>query len=192
MDAMPQVDEADLDALDTYLGSVDAAGDCMLLSELDGFMTGVVLAPRPVAEAEWIPVAFGARPCFASPEQRERILDIVRRRAAFVEATLRQDPDEYAPIFWTDEMGQPLADDWANGFRRAISLREAEWTPLIRSEEDNVLLAPIAALWDGVLDDDGVVDPDIAEAAAMAPDLIPAAVIGIFRYWYRRGRPADA
>ena len=190
MDAMPQVDEAEFDTLDRYLGSTDASEACMLLSELDGFLTGLVVSPQPIPEDEWLPVALGNPPHFASEVQRELILDIVRRRVAQIEALLRQDPEAYAPVFWTDDEGEPIADDWAAGFRRAVGLRQDAWMTLFTEPEENVLVAPIVALWDDVISESDSEDADIAEAIEMAPPLIPAAVIGIYRFWYRRARAA--
>lgn len=190
MDAMPQVDEAEFDILDRYLGSTDASEVCMLLSELDGFLTGLVVSPLRIPEEEWLPVALGTPPLFASDQQRALILDIVRRRVGQIEALLRQDPEAYAPVFWTDDEGEPIADDWAAGFRRAVGLRQDSWLPLFTEPEENVLVAPIVALWDDVISESDSEDADIAEAIEMAPPLIPAAVIGIYRFWYRRARPA--
>jgi uncharacterized protein len=190
MDAMPQVDEAEFDILDRYLGSTDASEVCMLLSELDGFLTGLVVSPLRIPEEEWLPVALGTPPLFASDQQRALILDIVRRRVGQIEALLRQDPEAYAPVFWTDDEGEPIADDWAAGFRRAVGLRQDSWLPLFTEPEENVLVAPIVALWDDVISESDSEDADIAEAIEMAPPLIPAAVIGIDRFWYRRARAA--
>ena len=111
MDAMPQVDEAEFDTLDRYLGSTDASEACMLLSELDGFLTGLVVSPQPIPEDEWLPVALGNPPHFASEVQRELILDIVRRRVAQIEALLRQDPEAYARAM-ERLMRQNLADPY--------------------------------------------------------------------------------
>jgi len=53
-----------------------------------------------------------------------------------------------------------------------------------------VLLTPIAALWD---EQDARDDLDPSEQARMrdeATQLVQASVVGIYRYWYRRGRAA--
>jgi uncharacterized protein len=188
MDAIPQVQDAEFDALHDYLASFDASDDCMLLSELDGFLTGLVLTPQPVAEAEWLPVALGDPPVFASDEQRDMILDIIRRRVAFIAAVLRQDPEAYAPVFWTDPEGKPIADDWANGFRRAMAMRDERWMPLLETLDDSTLLAPIMALWDDVISEEEREDSEFSDAVEFAPELITESVIAIHRFWYRRAR----
>lgn len=186
MDAMPQVEEAEFDMLNAYLESDESADDCMLLSELDGFLTALVLSPSPITEDEWMPLALGSPARFASPEQRDAVLDIMRRRLGFIAATLRQDPEAYAPVFWSDEDGGPIADDWAYGFRRAMALREESWMPLLETVDDSILLAPIMALWEDVVPDEGDMDDEMDEAIGLAPELIPASVVAIYRFWYRR------
>ena len=46
----------DLEALDRYLCSDRAPDNCMGLSALDGFLTGIVVGPEPVPPSEWLPV----------------------------------------------------------------------------------------------------------------------------------------
>ena len=44
-----------LDELDDFLMSDDAPEDCMQISELDGFLIGIVVGPELVMPSEWIP-----------------------------------------------------------------------------------------------------------------------------------------
>ena len=105
--------------------------------------------------------------------------------------TLTQTPEEFAPILWQDDDGEPIAEDWAEGFLAAIRLRPEAWTPLFESQDHGVLLAPIAALWE---DDELEAELDDAEAERMrteATELLPAAVIAIFRFWRRQRPPGE-
>ncbi len=192
MDAIPQVDESEYDALHDYLASFDSSDDCMLLSELDGFLTALAVSPQPIGEEEWLPVALGDPPVFSSAVQRDQILDIVRRRLGLVRALLRQDPESYAPVFWTDPEGAPIADDWANGFRRAMAMRDEAWLPLLENLDDSTLLAPIMALWEDVISEEDRNDSAFSDAVAFAPELITESVIAIHRFWYRRSRSLDS
>jgi uncharacterized protein len=54
----------DLDALDDYLMSNHAPADSMGLSDLDGFLTGVVVGPELITPSEWLAVMWGG----AEPE----------------------------------------------------------------------------------------------------------------------------
>jgi hypothetical protein len=52
----------DLAALDEYLSSDDSPDNCMMLSDLDGFIHGILCCPIIIPSEEWMPIAFGADP----------------------------------------------------------------------------------------------------------------------------------
>ena len=52
----------DLKALDAYLRSDESPDDCLLLSDLDGFLTGVICCPVLIVPSEWLPVGLGDAP----------------------------------------------------------------------------------------------------------------------------------
>jgi len=55
-------DDAELVAeLDEALASEDAPEDCMQLSELDGFLTGLAVSPEVVDPDEWLSWVCGAK-----------------------------------------------------------------------------------------------------------------------------------
>lgn len=186
-----EVSEEDLTILERFLMSERAPADCMQLSDLDGFLTSIVIGPERIAPEEWLPQIWHGEPEFETPMERARIVGIVLARHEEILWTLTQAPEEFAPIFWQDEDGEPIAQDWAEGFLEAIRLRPDAWTPLFESKEYSVVITPIAALWQ---DDDLETDRDEAEEArlrAEATDLVPAAVIAIFRFWRRQRPPAS-
>src|SRR4051794_36940120 len=53
------VSDADLDLLDAYLLSDQSPPECMLLSDLDGFLTGIAIGPEVVMPSEWLPHVWG-------------------------------------------------------------------------------------------------------------------------------------
>jgi uncharacterized protein len=191
MAAPREVSEEDLTLLEGFLMSERAPADCMQLSDLDGFLTGIVIGPERIAPEEWMPLVWNGEPEFETPAERARILGIVLARHEEVLWTLTQSPEEFAPILWQDDDGEPIAEDWAEGFLAAIRLRPEAWTPLFESKDHGVLLAPIAALWE---DDELEAELDDAEAERMrteATELLPAAVIAIFRFWRRQRPPGE-
>jgi len=53
---------SDLESLDKYLSSDDSPDECIMLSDLDGFLHGLACSPVPVSSEEWLPVALGGSP----------------------------------------------------------------------------------------------------------------------------------
>jgi hypothetical protein len=52
-------DNLDMEALDGYLSSDDSPENCMMLSDLDGFIHGVICSPEQIPSEEWMHVALG-------------------------------------------------------------------------------------------------------------------------------------
>ncbi len=183
-----EVTEEDLAFLEAFLMSDRAPEDSMLLSDLDGFLTAIAIGPAPVAPDEWLPLVWNGKPNFESPDEAKRVLGIISARYDEILRVLTQSPESFAPIFWQDEDGEPIAMDWAEGFLDGIRLRAEAWTPLFESKEDSVVITPIAAFWRDE-EDEAPVDLDPAEEAKMlleAAQLIPTSIVAIFRFWRRR------
>ena len=65
----------DLEALDEYLMSDESPENCMQLSDLDGFLTAIVVGPELIKPSEWLPVVWGGgSPEFGTEEQTKVIL----------------------------------------------------------------------------------------------------------------------
>jgi uncharacterized protein len=68
------VDRIDLEALDKFLMSNRSPPDSMMLSELDGFLTGLAIGPM-VPPSEWLPLIWGGdAPEFADLDEANAIL----------------------------------------------------------------------------------------------------------------------
>jgi uncharacterized protein len=52
-------DPVDLDLLDRYLLSDEAPDNGMGLSDLDGFLTGILVGPELIMPGEWLPHVWG-------------------------------------------------------------------------------------------------------------------------------------
>ena len=75
------VSDADLDLLDAYLLSDQSPPECMLLSDLDGFLTGIAIGPEVVMPSEWLPHVWGGEePVFDDPAQASAILGTIMGR----------------------------------------------------------------------------------------------------------------
>ena len=51
--------ETSLEELDQYLRSDHTPPHCMQLSQLDGFLTGIIVGPERIMPSEWLPVVWG-------------------------------------------------------------------------------------------------------------------------------------
>jgi len=174
----------DLDALDDYLMSDRAPDDSMGLSDLDGFLTGIVVGPEVILPSEWLPVTWGGEePSFQSEAEMRTVLGTIMGRYNEIGACLADGPDDLDPIFWGPE-GEVIASDWAGGFLDAVALRPAAWEPLINDHRAGIMMLPILLL-NG--DAELSVGPDEAvdreQFLAEVPDIIPACVAGIHEFW---------
>ncbi len=183
----------DLEALDRFLMSDASPENCMQLSDLDGFLTGIAIGPEPVVPSEWLPAIWGSEePVFESAEQAQTVIGTIMGRYNEILRELDTDPEAYEPLFWEGPDGEVIAADWAEGFVEAIRLRPEAWRPLLEDREALILLMPILALCGDAEGGSPLeLDPEEdAELLAQAPELIPACVVGIHGFWKERcGRP---
>lgn len=182
------IDRVDLEALETFLTSDRLPPDSMMLSELDGFLTGIAIGPELIRPSEWLPLIWGgAAPEFAGLDEANTILGSLMARYNEILRDIAD--DTLAPIFWADRNGTVIAMDWAEGFLQAIMLRADAWEPLFKSRRDGKLLFPILSLCCDRNGDSLLGLPPEAEdrIVAQVPELIPGCVIGIATYWRRKG-----
>lgn len=140
-------DPTDLERLDDWLSSERSPPDCMDLSALDGFMTGLIVGPMPITPSEWLPVVWrGEDPDFADDAEAETVIGTIMRRYDEIADSLATDPPSFAPIFWEADDGTALVSDWAHGFMHAVSLRTEAWEELLQQEDTAVLLIPIGII----------------------------------------------
>lgn len=170
-----------LEDLDTYLSSDDAPDDCLLLSDLDGFLHGVACAPVAIPPEEWLPVALGASPDSVPKDVLDTILALHNQICADFE----EDPPEVEPMFWERRDGHVIAMDWCEGFMQAVALRPREWLRLTESGTHGQLMTPILC---HLIGDDGnsvlsIPQDRLAETLDEAADAIPATVVGIYQFW---------
>ncbi len=170
--------------LDAFLSSDRSPDNCMQLADLDGFLTAIAVGPETVPSEEWWPVIWGGEePQFRNAKEAKQVIATIKARYEEIVAGLEREPPTVAAVFWVQD-GDPIVSDWAEGFLDGIKLRLAEWSRLIASD-DNAILIPLAVFW---LDDDDQpiihVDEDVRERIeADGPDLIPETVVAIHGYW---------
>jgi uncharacterized protein len=186
------ITDADLDLLDAYLLSDQSPSECMMLSDLDGFLTGIAIGPELVMPSEWLPHVWGGEePVFDDPAQASAILGTIMGR---YNAILREaEAGAFGPIFWTRADGTTIAADWAEGFMQAVALRADAREPLMRSRRYGRLLVPILALCSDEAGESllGFGPDKEDQVMAEAAEFIPLCVTEIAAYWRKR-RPTHA
>ena len=126
----------DLDTLDAFLMSDRAPEDSMGLSDLDGFLTGVVVGPELIMPSEWTRAIWGGEgPDFESMDEALAIHGTITGRYNDIRRCLDTAPQSFDPVFREGPGGEVIVTDWAAGFLQAVRLRSKAWEPLLRHEE---------------------------------------------------------
>ena len=181
-----------LDELAQFLNSGSAPEGCMDLSELDGFLAGLVAGPEVVPRDEWmVEVWDNEAPEYADEAEHQAVEQAIADRYAAIETGLDVTPLGYNAILWQDEAGTTVAEDWAAGFMQAVSLRAKAWQPALGDEDASMLLIPIASLAGMTLPESergGQAMSDDALDGLMqdAEQVLPVCVLGLRRFWRER------
>lgn len=179
--------EIDLEALDAYLMSDTSPDNCMMLSDLGGFLTGIVVGPEPIPTSEWMSAIWGGEEAeFESDRQMRTIIGTIMGRYNEIVATMRSDPDSLKPVFWENSDGDPIVTDWAAGFLDAMKLRRKAWKPLFKHPKASILLVPLIILGDDQDFFEHHPSPHEKEFYASAPDVLLNSVVGIYDFWRHR------
>jgi uncharacterized protein len=70
-----------LKIIHNFLVSDQAPENSMGISDLDGFLTGIVIGPELILASEWLPRVWGGEsPKFRSPKQADRVVSAIMSR----------------------------------------------------------------------------------------------------------------
>ena len=164
----------------------------MDLSELDGFLAGLVAGPEIVPREELLAEVWdNEEPDYGDAAEQDAVEQAILDRYTAIEAGLDSTPLGYAAILWQDEAGTTVAEDWAAGFMQAVSLRAKSWQPALLDEDASMLLIPIASLAGMTLPESqrgGQAMSDDALDGLMqdAEQVLPVCVLGLRRFWQDR------
>jgi uncharacterized protein len=140
--------DADLEKLTDILkrfGSKRA----MNAEQIDGFLAALVCGPSHVSEKEYLAFIWGDETVNEDGFRAQPILlefiGLVARHKSAIAHTLNSG-EVFTPLLLTQVDGAYLANDWAKGFLRGMTLRREEWTQLLNDDEHGGALVPILAL----------------------------------------------
>ena len=179
---MGQSDQ-DLDHLSQLLYALPTQNMPMTISELDGYVTGVLVCPDMISPSEWLPHIWGETGDAAFPDQQtaeETIGAVMAHYNSVAEAITRRLRVE--PIYEIDpNSDETMWEPWIDGFTRAMGLRPDAWSNLLDTadEETQATLIFMMALQDIYTGNSKFTEEEIDEIDLEAPDLIPNCVATI-------------
>lgn len=167
------------------LTSSAAPQRAMSVLELDGYLTGIIVAPSPIRPSRWMAGLWADEPVF-DPAQMQSALDAVgimfNTLSSRIERSLRRLEAEricdYRPAF-QPATGKPSHDavrTWARGFWKAMALAPAEWSALAEDERLQPIITPLVGFIE-VDDPEFVPAEDIEERLDEAAADIPRAIL---------------
>lgn len=166
------------EALSTYLSSDEAHDESLGISDLDGFLAGIVCSPEAIPETEWLHFALGEAEA-APKEMRNAVIEL------YEDTKMRlEDGFHLEPVFWERPDGTTIAMDWCEGYMDAVKLRPERWDAFAQTNTGAKLMLPILV---HMIDDEGnsvmgVPQEELDETLAAAADAIPTVVPAIYRH----------
>ena len=168
----------------------------MLLTELDGLLTGVIVSPGPITSEEWLPIVWGddtdGVPPFEDPLDVQWFRDALEARSAEIARDLAR--GRLQPILDTDERnGDVLWEPWIDGFAAAMALRPDEWMAVGEGDDADAvdavaILSELIAVTRGESELD---TPAVNALDASAPADLAAAVLRLHAARARSGGSAS-
>ena len=185
---MAQSDQ-DLDRLNALLHALPVENMPMTLSELDGYVVGVLACPEMIPPSEWISNVWGETGEANFPDQKtaETTIGAVMAHYNSVAEAMTRSP-WIEPIYEVDpNSDEVMWEPWIDGFTRAMGLRPDAWDRLLdqADEETQTTMIFFMALQEIYTGHSKFTDEAIDEIDREAPDLIPNCVAAILN----RSRP---
>ncbi len=183
--------DTEIDELAEFLISDGTPEECMDISTLDGFLTGLVIGPDTILPSRWLPVVWGETEqdeiVWESPEKAERIMSLVMRLYNSIAQDFQCDPPDFNPLFMintaTDEE-VTVIDEWCWGFMHAVELAPESWRPLLHNDEQAAAIFPISLY--GTEKGWKLLDEDPKLSAIPHEEwvaMVPAANQRIYEFW---------
>ena len=178
--------DLEIDALEELLNNYELRPDAMFVSELDGFVAGLLVCPEVVAHSEWLPVVWrmdGKRK-FERVEQAKAAIDAVMAHYNRVAENLANRTEPYEILLEqydndVSEEEEAFWELWISGFSQAMRMREAAWDLYWQAEDEDVTAAMwvMAALIDLQAGNSQLTEDEQDELEKTAADIIPNLVV---------------
>lgn len=177
--------ENDLDRLEALIFALPQENFPMTLSELDGYITGILVCPEMIAPSEWLPLIWGEAGDAQFPDLKvaQETTEAVMAHYNVIARNLSEE-GWLAPIYEIDpNSDETLWEPWIDGFAAAQSLRPEAWGALHdrADKETRSCLHFLMALYDIYVGEASFDDKMIEEIDQEAPDIIPNCVATILK-----------
>jgi hypothetical protein len=100
---MVPLSEEEIDELDDFLMSDAVSDETMMLDQLDGYLTAIIIGPTTLRMQDWLSGIWGPgeehAPEFETMDQAQRILDLITRYMNGIVWSFQDDPDAFEPMF---------------------------------------------------------------------------------------------
>lgn len=165
--------------LDNALAGLPADSDAMLLSELDGYLAGVIVCPELILPSEWLPLVWnsdGDGSPFADEREAQWYVELVMEHYNALIRTLSKGQGRYTPFLEVDARhDEVLWELWIEGFEAAMKLRPDCWGQIAASGEEQAgaALAGMITLVEIARDESDLERDAIDALTQEAPSLIP-------------------
>jgi uncharacterized protein len=166
-----------LKLLEKQLSGLPDESEPMLISELDGFLAGILVCPDLIMPREWLPMVWGggdedAAPVFENTRQVEKLVNLVMEHYNATADDLHR--GRYAPVFEVDARhDEILWELWIGGFETALQLCPDSWAAITDGDENSqVALAGLLTLLEISRGDSTLSKTEINDLTDKAPDLI--------------------
>lgn len=99
----------------------------MILSELNGYLTALIVAPDPVPPSRWLPrIWYGGPLPLASEAEAQRFLDLVMHHYEGIRVAIAD--GAFGPLVDIDDVsGEAMWEVWIGGFADGMALAPTGW-----------------------------------------------------------------
>ena len=179
-----------------------AAPKCAMSAlELEGYLTGIIVAPSPIRPSLWMAGVWDDEPDFDDMMQVQSVFEAVglmfNRLSTRIERSLQLLEAEcicdYRPAFQPAEgkASHEAVRTWARGFWKAMSLAPAQWIALAEDERLQPIITPLVGFIE-IEDPEFEPAEDIEERLDEAAANIPRAILLLRKIAQLRASRASA
>ena len=191
MEVSKPISDAEIDKLAEFLTSDETLEECMDLSTLDGFLTGLVIGPDTIPPSRWLPVVWGETEqdemAWKSRKKAERIMGLIMRLYNSIVDAFQVDPPDFSPIMPIHEASGEevtIIDEWCWGFMQSVGLVAESWQPLLEDEKQGAAILPITL--HGTEEGWKLLEKDPKVSAVQHEEwvaMLPSAIREIHEFW---------